>query len=163
MTNERNYDEELAALLQENEDNKLPPAGKFNVDIETAVWTFSKAGDPMLTVEGVIVAPTAIGRKVFHRVGLWSKNRSGGATGLNELAVAVGGSPSDLYRLASRMEQGSVDADEATREVADMVGTAINMVITHKVKTRKAELGAGTVKYKDAQIQVLPYDYIEAA
>lgn len=157
-----NYDEELAALLKENEEGKLPPVGRFNVDVDSAVWSFSKAGDPMMTVAGTIVAPTNIGRKVFHRVGLWSKARASGAAGLNELALAVGVSPADLYRTAVGLAGSTIQLGEANAELAGLVGTAINMVVTHRVKTEKDPLGA-TSQVKDAQIRVLPYEYIEAA
>lgn len=157
-----NYDNELAALLAENAEGKLPPVGRFNVDIDSAVWSFSKAGDPMLTVAGTIVSPTSIGRKVFHRVGLWSKARASGAAGLNELALAVEYNPADLYRTAVELSQGVVQLETANADQAGLAGTAINMVVTHRSKTEKDPLGA-TSTVKDAQIKVLPYEYIESA
>ena len=157
------YEADLAALLKQNAEEKAPPAGTFNARLRQAEWSFTKNGDPMVSLQGEITGPTNEGRIVFPRAGLWSTARAAGAASLNETSIALGLPAVMLFAQASAIAVGRVTLDEANAEltsVLDQDERYFNVTVTHKEKKGKSGVTNEAETQVDVNYKLTPYTFI---
>jgi len=153
------YEADLAALLKKEADENAPPTGTFNARLRQARWSFSKKGDPMVTLQGEISGPTNAVRIVFPRAGLWNR----GVTGLNEMSIALGIAPVTLFAQASAIAAGRLSLDDANAEltsVLDQDERYFNVTVTHKEKKGQSGITNEAENQVYVNYKLTPYTYI---